>query len=130
MNPTQREAAEHREGPLLLLAGAGEWKTRVVTTRIASLLQDGVPAAQILALTFTNKAAREMRERVASLLGVADEPPVLISTFHALGARILRDQAEVFGRTRRFSIYDEDDQVVCLRQALEQRGHSFRSPSD
>ena len=128
LNPTQREAAEHREGPLLLLAGAGSGKTRVVTTRIASLLQDGVPAAQILALTFTNKAAREMRERVASLLGVADEPPVLISTFHALGARILRDQAEVFGRTRRFSIYDEDDQVVCLRQALEQRGHSFKVP--
>ena len=91
LNDVQRDAVLHDEGALLLLAGAGSGKTRVVTTRIARLLSDGNPSSSILALTFTNRAAREMRERVGGLLGLAEDPPVLISTFHALGARLLRE---------------------------------------
>jgi DNA helicase-2/ATP-dependent DNA helicase PcrA len=118
----------HDEGALLLLAGAGSGKTRVVTARIARLLSQGHGPHSILALTFTNRAAKEMRERVAGLLGMADEPPVLISTFHSLGARMLREHGAHFGRSKYFSIYDEDDQVVVLRQAAEAQGLSFKVP--
>ncbi|MCB9542216.1 MAG: UvrD-helicase domain-containing protein [bacterium] len=117
LNPIQREAVRHGEGPLLLLAGAGSGKTRVVTRRIARLLAEGERPESILALTFTNRAAREMRERVAELLGLSEAPPLQISTFHALGARFLRRHAEWFGRSRSFSIYDDGDQLDMIRQA-------------
>ena len=128
LNPIQKDAVLHDEGALLLLAGAGSGKTRVVTTRIARLLSAGHSPHSILALTFTNRAAKEMRERVADLLGLADEPPVLISTFHSLGARMLREHGAHFGRSKYFSIYDEDDQVAVLRQAAESQDLSLKVP--
>ncbi|MEE2787806.1 MAG: UvrD-helicase domain-containing protein [Myxococcota bacterium] len=127
LNDEQREAVNHARGPLLLLAGAGSGKTRVVTTRIVRLLEDGVHPGEILALTFTNRAAREMKERVTELLGLNQEPPLLISTFHALGARLLRQHADLFDRSSGFSIYDEDDQVALLRGVLDTRGHRLKA---
>ncbi len=128
LNDVQTEAVMHREGALLLLAGAGSGKTRVVTCRIAQLLRDGAHPSSILAVTFTNRAAREMRERVRNLLGLAEDPPIQISTFHSLGARMLRQHAAEFGRTRGFVVYDEADQVVLLRGALEAHGHQLKVP--
>src|SRR5690606_30936300 len=106
LNPEQRAAVEHFEGPLLVLAGAGSGKTRVLTSRIAYLVEEyGVDPASILAVTFTNKAAGEMRERVRRLLG--HEPAGMwIGTFHAIGARILRRHASILGWAPNFSILD------------------------
>ncbi|MGC6416631.1 MAG: ATP-dependent helicase [Bradymonadia bacterium] len=126
LNAVQREAVLHGEGPLLLLAGAGSGKTRVVTTRIARLLAEGEHPDSIMALTFTNRAAAEMRERVGTLLGLVEQPPLLISTFHALGAKLLRQHGQIFGRTRYFSIYDEDDQVSILRGVTESMGLTLK----
>src|SRR4030088_1485976 len=112
LNPAQREAVLHFEGPMLVLAGAGSGKTRVLTTRIARLIEHhGVDPSRILALTFTNKAAGEMRERIARLLG--EEPKGMWSgTFHAIGARILRSAAKQVGRTSSFTIYDAKNALV------------------
>ncbi|MEO5579971.1 MAG: UvrD-helicase domain-containing protein, partial [Gemmatimonadaceae bacterium] len=108
LNPAQREAVLHYEGPLLVIAGAGSGKTRVLTTRIAHLIQHhGVDPAQILAVTFTNKAAGEMRERIAKLVD-SDLRGMWCGTFHAVGARMLRSHAVRLGRTASFTIYDED----------------------
>jgi len=103
LNPAQREAVMHFEGPMLVLAGAGSGKTRVLTTRIARLVEHhGVDPSRILAVTFTNKAAGEMRERIARLLG--EEPKGMWSgTFHAIGARILRTPAHPVGRSSSFT---------------------------
>ena len=118
LNPPQREAAEHTEGPLLILAGAGSGKTRVLTYRMAHLIDMGVPAWSILAITFTNKAAREMRQRVDSLCaGGADEAWVM--TFHACCARILRRDIEKLGYKREFTIYDEDDRMVVIKRLIK-----------
>ncbi len=118
LNAPQREAVAHTEGPLLIFAGAGSGKTRVLTMRIAELLRQGVAeSSQILALTFTNKAAREMRARVTDLLGHAPEG-MWIGTFHAIAARILRRDAERLGYQRGFAIFDEDDQKAILKRAL------------
>ncbi|MCZ7647228.1 MAG: UvrD-helicase domain-containing protein [Planctomycetota bacterium] len=106
LNPPQREAVESIEGPLLILAGAGSGKTRVVTCRIANLIAHGVRPWQILAITFTNKAAGEMRRRVEDLVGV---PGVWLSTFHSFCARLLRREASVLGLHPDYTIYDEDD---------------------
>lgn len=123
LNEAQREAVLHEEGPLLVLAGAGSGKTRVVTFRIARLIRDGVDPAHILALTFTNKAAAEMRERCAALLeGVRGVEGLTVSTFHAFGARFLRGQARHLGRTPGFSLYDDDDQVSVLESVLDEAG--------
>jgi len=126
LNPAQREAVEHVEGPILVLAGAGSGKTRVLTTRIASLIdRHGVPPDRILAVTFTNKAAGEMKERVGRLL--ARNPSGLwIGTFHSLSARLLRREAELLGFTRQFTIYDEDDSLSLVKRLMEQRGHSTK----
>jgi DNA helicase-2/ATP-dependent DNA helicase PcrA len=105
LNPEQREAVETLEGPLLVVAGAGSGKTRVVTLRIINLLHHGIAPHQILGLTFTNKAAGEMRERVTKLT----QNHVLICTFHSLGARILRESIEHLGYRSHFNIYDEED---------------------
>ena len=120
LNPEQREAVLHREGPLLILAGAGSGKTRVITYRIAHLIGDGhAQPGQVLAVTFTNKAAQEMRERVESLIG--DEAQgVWLSTFHALCARLLRREAPKIGLSRDFVIYDSSDQAAVVKQALRE----------
>jgi DNA helicase-2/ATP-dependent DNA helicase PcrA len=114
LNPRQQEAVEHVEGPLLVLAGAGSGKTRIVTFRIMRLLQLGVPAGEILAVTFTNKAAEEMRSRVFRLAGQT----VLTCTFHSLCARILRESITPLGYPHNFAIYDEDDSERVLKECL------------
>ena len=120
LNPAQREAALHLEGPLLILAGAGSGKTRVITYRIAYIIGDGhAEPGQVLAVTFTNKAAQEMRERVTTLIG-ADANAVWLSTFHALCARLLRREAPKIGLSRDFVIYDSSDQVAVVKQALKE----------
>jgi DNA helicase-2/ATP-dependent DNA helicase PcrA len=116
LNPAQCEAVLHVEGPLLVLAGPGSGKTRVVTHRIAHLLREGVQASEILALTFTNKASDEMRARVAAL---APGERVWVSTFHRFGARLLREYAPFVGLAPNFTIYDTDDARQTLRRAIE-----------
>src|SRR3954463_12199428 len=106
LNPPQREAVETLEGPLLILAGAGSGKTRVVTRRIANLILHGAKPWEILAITFTNKAAGEMRRRVEELVG---QSGAWLATFHSFSARLLRREAEVLGYSRDFTIYDEED---------------------
>jgi DNA helicase-2/ATP-dependent DNA helicase PcrA len=122
LNPEQREAVLHRDGPLLILAGAGSGKTRVITYRIAYLIGDGhAKPDEVLAVTFTNKAAQEMRERVEALIG--DEAGgVWLSTFHALCARLLRREAPKIGLSRDFVIYDSSDQVAVVKQAARELG--------
>jgi len=121
LNAEQREAVAHVQGPLLVLAGAGSGKTRVLTTRIAVLVDEhGVPARAIFATTFTNKAAGEMRQRIATLLD-RDPAGLWIGTFHGLSARLLRREAERLGFSRQFTIFDEDDRLALIRRLLEER---------
>jgi DNA helicase II / ATP-dependent DNA helicase PcrA len=120
LNDQQRTAVRHTEGPLLLLAGAGSGKTRVITFRIVHLLRAvGVPARSLLAVTFTNKAAREMKERVEELVGRQDSRAMVISTFHSLGMRILREDIERLGYKKNFSIYGSADQVRLIRDLTQ-----------
>jgi DNA helicase-2/ATP-dependent DNA helicase PcrA len=119
LNPEQREAVLHIKGPLLILAGAGSGKTRVITSRIAYLVGDGhAQPHEVLAVTFTNKAAEEMRARVEALLG-SDITGMWVSTFHALCARLLRREAPAIGLSRDFVIYDSSDQLTVVKQALK-----------
>ena len=124
LNPSQRDAVAHDDGPMLVLAGAGSGKTRVLTTRIARLIGTrNVAPHEILAVTFTNKAAGEMRTRIAKLLG--HEPKGMwCGTFHALGARMLRGVAPIVGRQQNFTIYDEDDTLGALKRVMERRNVS------
>src|SRR5256714_8882943 len=119
LTPAQQDAVTHFEGPLLILAGAGSGKTRVITRRVAYLLQEGVRPWNILAITFTNKAAGEMRQRVEALV---PDSRVWVSTFHSLGARLLRQYAERVDLGRNFTIYDQDDRAKVVKQALEAAG--------
>ena len=121
LNPMQRKAAETLEGPLLILAGAGSGKTRTLTYRIANLIDHGVKPWHILALTFTNKAAREMRERVVRLVG-QDAEEMWLGTFHSVCVRILRRDIEKLGFQRSFTIYDEDDQLRVIKEAVKALG--------
>src|SRR6187200_1489362 len=122
LNPEQQEAVLHSKGPLLILAGAGSGKTRVIAHRIAYLVSEGiVDADRVLAVTFTNKAAEEMRTRVETLLGV-DCRQMWISTFHALCARLLRREGPHVGLSRDFVIYDSTDQLTVMKQAMRQVG--------
>ncbi len=115
LNREQRTAAETLQGPVLILAGAGSGKTRALTFRVANLIEHGVPAYRILALTFTNKAAHEMKTRVESLIGAEEAASAWISTFHSTCARILRRDIEKLGYSRSFVIYDDDDQARLLK---------------
>jgi DNA helicase-2/ATP-dependent DNA helicase PcrA len=117
LNPRQKEAVEATEGPLLILAGPGSGKTRVLTHRLAYLIKKEVPAKYILAVTFTNKAADEMKKRVIKLLGQVSLP--FIGTFHSFCLKILRNEIDKLGYKRSFVIYDEEDQQKLIRQAME-----------
>jgi len=121
LNSGQREAATSTEGPLLILAGAGTGKTRAITYRIAYLISQGVPGNTILAVTFTNKAADQMKERVRDLLvrlGLGSDDP-WIGTFHSFSAWLLRREAPRLGLPRDFKIFDADDQTAAVKLALE-----------
>ena len=122
----QRQAATHVDGPLLIVAGAGSGKTRVITRRVAYLVSQGIPANSILAITFTNKAAGEMKERISSLLerplrdfGRLDQPWPTICTFHSLCLRILRHYATRVGLPTNFSIYDSADQNKLIKESIK-----------
>jgi DNA helicase II / ATP-dependent DNA helicase PcrA len=126
LNPAQQEAVDHVHGPILVLAGAGSGKTRVLTTRIAHLIdRHGVPPDRIFAVTFTNKAAGEMKQRIGRLLA-RDPSGLWIGTFHSLSARLLRREAELIGFRRQFTIYDEDDRLSLIKRLMDQRGHSTK----
>ena len=118
LNPQQLEAVKATRGPVLILAGAGTGKTRVITARIAYLLSEGVSADKILAVTFTNKAANEMRKRVAAMRENTKGSKLTICTFHALCVRILRQDIDKLGYKSTFSIYDESDQLGLIRKII------------
>jgi superfamily I DNA/RNA helicase len=121
LNPQQREAVLHRGSPLLILAGAGSGKTRVITTRVAHLLDSGdAQPEHLLAVTFTNRAAAEMKERVAALVGEKHSAKLTVSTFHSFCARLLRLEANALGFTQRFTIYDASDQRTLLGRCLSE----------
>ncbi|MDA0180932.1 UvrD-helicase domain-containing protein [Solirubrobacter phytolaccae] len=126
LNPPQRDAVTHGEGPMLILAGAGSGKTRVITHRIAYLLRTGqARPSEILAITFTNKAAAEMRERVELLVGRVSRA-MWVMTFHAACARMLRAHADKLGFTRQFTIYDTADQRRLIKHCLDNRGYDTK----
>lgn len=127
LNEQQLKGVTQTNGPTLVLAGAGSGKTRVLTYRIANLIASGVKPYQILALTFTNKAAREMTERIAKLVGERSANSVWSGTFHSIFARILRYEAEAIGYTSDFSIYDGDDQLSAIKKIMNQEGISPQS---
>ncbi len=123
LNPAQRQAVEHVEGPLLVLAGAGSGKTRVITHRIVRLLERGVPPSAIVALTFTNKAAGEMRDRVAAMLGKAGAraaKALAVSTFHSFGLHVLGRERDAIGGA--FTIFDQGDTTSLVKQLLRAAG--------
>ena len=123
LNPEQRAAVEATEGPVLVLAGAGTGKTRVLTTRIAHLIATGKAyPSQILAVTFTNKAAREMRERITSVIGPVAEGMQWLGTFHSIGTKVLRRHAELVGLRSDFTILGTDDQLRLMKQVIEAEG--------
>src|SRR5215475_10361987 len=120
LNERQREAVLHLEGPLMIVAGAGSGKTKVLTTRIAHLMANGVDAFHILALTFTNKAAKEMKERVERILGNNEARNLYIGTFHSVFARILRAEAPKLGYPNNFTIYDTDDAKSVVKTVINE----------
>ena len=123
LNPQQREAVTHVDGPLMIIAGAGSGKTKVLTTRIAHLMgAHGVDAFNILSLTFTNKAAREMKERVEKMLGNSEARNLYIGTFHSVFARILRGEATKIGFPTSFTIYDTDDAKSVVKTVIQELG--------
>ncbi len=122
LNPVQREAVQCIEGPVMIVAGAGSGKTRVLTYRIAHLMKNGVDPFNILALTFTNKAAREMKERIATIVGEGEARNLWMGTFHSVFARILRVEAEKLGYPSNFTIYDTDDSKSLIKTILKEQG--------
>jgi DNA helicase-2/ATP-dependent DNA helicase PcrA len=119
LNPSQRAAVEQTEGPVMIVAGAGSGKTRVITYRVAHLIQKGVDPFNILVLTFTNKAAKEMRERIMKVVG-SEAKNIWMGTFHSVFARILRVEAELLGYPKNFTIYDTDDTKSLLRAIIKE----------
>ena len=122
LNPVQREAVECTEGPVMIIAGAGSGKTRVLTYRIAHIMKKGVDPFNILSLTFTNKAAREMKERIAKIVGQSEAKNLWMGTFHSVFARILRSEAEKLGYPSNFTIYDTDDAKSLIKAILKEQG--------
>src|SRR5215216_6772039 len=122
LNERQKEAVLHLNGPLMIVAGAGSGKTKVLTTRIAHLMANGVDSFHILALTFTNKAAKEMKERVEKILGNNEARNLYIGTFHSVFARILRMEAEKLGYPNNFTIYDTDDSKSVVKTVINELG--------
>lgn len=120
LNPVQRMAAENIDGPVMIIAGAGSGKTRVLTYRIAHIMTQGTDAFNILALTFTNKAAREMKERIAKIVGASEAKNLWMGTFHSIFAKILRFEAEKLGYPSNFTIYDTDDSKSVIKDILKQ----------
>ena len=120
LNERQREAVLHTEGPLMIVAGAGSGKTKVLTTRIAHLMAKGVDAFNILALTFTNKAAAEMKERVEKILGNREARNLYIGTFHSVFARVLRAEAHRIGYPNSLTIYDTDDAKSVVKTVTQE----------
>ena len=119
LNPPQRQAATHLEGPLLILAGAGTGKTRVITARIAYMINEGIAPENILAVTFTNKAAAEMRERVLGMCRGDSGKKVVMGTFHSFCARLLREHAEAAGYKKNFVIYSQSEQITLVKRVLK-----------
>lgn len=122
LNPVQREAVECTEGPVMIIAGAGSGKTRVLTYRIAHLMKKGVDPFNILSLTFTNKAAREMKQRISKIVGESEAKNIWMGTFHSVFARILRSEAEKLGYPANFTIYDTDDAKSLIKTILKEQG--------
>ncbi len=120
LNPAQKDAVLQKDGPMIIIAGAGSGKTRVLTYRIAHLMQQGVDSFNILSLTFTNKAAREMKERIASVVGVSESKNLWMGTFHSVFARILRSEADKLGFPSNFTIYDTQDSVRLITSIIKE----------
>ena len=118
LNREQQEAVRYTEGPLLILAGAGSGKTTMMTHRVAYMLEQGVPPYNILAVTFTNKAAGEMKDRIEALTGIVRG--MWVMTFHAMCLRILRNHGEVIGYNNGFSVYDESDKKALLKRIVKE----------
>ena len=119
LNDKQKEAVMHDKGPMLVLAGAGSGKTKVLTSRIAYLIENDVSPSNILAITFTNKAAREMKERVVNLVG-SDANYIQISTFHSLGLKIIKQNYELLGYDKNFTILDSDDTLTIVKKIIKE----------
>ena len=128
LNLEQQKAVNHLEGPCLVIAGAGSGKTKVLTTRIAKLIEEGIPPYQILAITFTNKAAKEMKQRVEK---ICDESGFFIGTFHSLGLRIIRENYLELGLSSNFTIIDSDDVLTLIKRIMKDKNISIKelSPS-
>ncbi len=122
LNPAQKAAVLQMDGPMIIIAGAGSGKTRVLTYRIAHLMQEGIDPFNILSLTFTNKAAREMKERIASVVGVSEAKNLWMGTFHSVFARILRAEADKLGFPSNFTIYDTQDSVRLITSIIKEMG--------
>ena len=119
LNEKQKEAVLHIDGPCLVIAGAGSGKTKVLTTRIANLIENGIPSYNILAITFTNKAAKEMRDRLSNIV---PDNNAFVGTFHSLGVRIIRENAPLLGLDRNFSIVDSDDVISIIKKIMKDFG--------
>ena len=126
LNELQREAVFHKDGPCLVIAGAGSGKTKVLTTRVANLIMEGVPSYQILAITFTNKAAKEMKERILNMVSELDS---FIGTFHSFGMRIIRENVALLGMQRNFTILDTEDVTSLIRKILKDKGYDPKEVS-
>ena len=126
LNVLQKEAVEHVLGPCLVIAGAGSGKTKVLTTRIARLIENGVPSYQILAITFTNKAAKEMKERIEKMVSDCDS---FIGTFHSFGLRIIRENVHYLGMDRNFTILDSDDVLSLIKKIIKDKGYDSKQVS-